>query len=634
MVQEKPENGFGIFHLLSSYILFLFSMQVMTISLSLLEVRISPFSARTILGISTAIGLVFFFKDKELLKSLAFSKRVRRWQIPFLCFLGIVIMTYIVLWAAAYIMPDLSYDGNFYHIPAISMWDVRGYISWVKTIYAEPLINGYPKGAELVSYILLKAFNNSVINTVNLVFLPLGILSIAYLARSLGAGRLLSMCAGAAFLFIPVNINQSVTTYVDSSYASCVVGSIASLIHLSRTRSLEWKGLVIFGAALGLTLCTKSTGIALCGIAMLALAGIWIKDIFFSTSLPGKRAKPNQWVKTTLQRLALLLSVSLIAMIGGGYWYIRNYFMSGTPLYPVGVAILGHTLFPGVSISEAISEYSMIPVQLRSQLPIIRDLYTWAQGLKAWPLSIKGYDTRDAGLGFLWLFASIPSICLSIFFLPKLTPEYKRRLFLLIGVTGLAFLTTPLNWWARFTAWIYALGLPCFALVLANFVFNSKVIRWRRYIATIWMTFCVAFLFFEAVYCTVDIIALASPGPLRSNLGNIFKPGTWDWPANYLLPDLKGTAIEDVLTQPGNVVIGPHGDMEFWRYAGLIGELAQPIGVRHLEFINESQGESGQIGLGDVKYIIWDETVILPPALASLTDNIAPAGGFLVLSLK
>lgn len=632
-MQEKPKNGNGIIHLLSSYILFLFLMQVITISLSLLEIRISPFTARAILAISIAIGLVFFFIDKDFLKSLAFPKRVNRWQIPFLCFLGIGIMTYIVLWAAAYTMPDLSYDGNFYHIPAISMWDVRGYISWVKTIYAEPLINGYPKGAELVSYLLVKAVNNSVINAVNLIFLPLGVLGIAYIARSLGAGRLLSLCAGATFIFIPVNINQSTTTYVDSAYASCAVGLLAALVHLSKGGHLEWKGIFTFGAVMGLTLSTKSTGIALGGIALLALVGIWIKDIFFSTSIPEKRSKPNQLIKTTLQRLALLLSIALIALIGGGYWYIRNYFMTGTPLYPVGVAILGRSLFPGVSISEAISEYSMIPVQLRSQLPIIRDLYTWAQGFKTWPLSIKGYDTRDAGLGFLWLFACIPSICLSIFFPQKHTPEYKRSLFLLIGVTGLAFLTTPLNWWARFTVWIYALGLPCFTLVLANFVFNSKVIHWRRHLATIWMTFCVAFLLFEAAYCTVDIIALASPGPLRSNLGNIFKPGSWDWPASYLFPDMKGTVIEDVLTQPGNVVIGPHGDMEFWRYAGLIGELAQPIGVRHLEFISESQGESGQIGLGDVKYIIWDETVTLPPALASLADNISPAGGFLVLSL-
>ncbi len=109
-------------------------------------------------------------------------------------FPGIAGMTYILLWAAAYIMPDLSYDGNAYHIPSISMWDPRGYISWVNTNYLEPLINGYPKGAELVAYILVKAFNNNIINSVNLIFLPLGIFGIAYIANSLGVGKLHYPC--------------------------------------------------------------------------------------------------------------------------------------------------------------------------------------------------------------------------------------------------------------------------------------------------------------------------------------------------------------------------------------------------------------------------------------------------------
>jgi hypothetical protein len=73
--------------------------------------------------------------------------------------------------------------------------------------------------------------------------------------------------------------------------------------------------------------------------------------------------------------------------------------------------------------------------------------------------------------------------------------------------------------------------------------------------------------------------------------------------------------------------------MEYWRYVGLVGELAQPIGTRHLEFIDESQGASGQFGLADVKYILWDGSVTLPPALASMADSVTPAAGFLVLSL-
>jgi len=627
------ENRNPLFRLLSSYVLLLFSLQVITLGFSLAQVRISAWLARGILGGSMAVALVSFFLDLSLPNFRTYFKQLRRWQVPFLGFLGAIALTYLILWAAAYSMPDLSFDGNAYHIPTLSLWDVRGYVHWVNTNYLEQIINGYPKGAELVAYILVKAFGNSIINTVNLMFLPLGIFGIAYLAHSLGAGRLLSICAGAAFLLIPVNINQSVTTYVDSAYASCAVGCIASLIHISKTKSPDWKGIFIFGAAIGLTLSTKSTGIALGGIAFLALVGVWINNVFFPTQTTAKRPKLQQLAEKSFPRLTFLLVIALIALAGGGYWYIRNFLITGTPIYPVGVTILGHTLFPGVSISEAVSEYSMIPTQLRNQLPIIRVFYTWAQGLMAWPVSIKGYDSRDAGLGFLWIFACIPSIGISLFSIPKLMPAQKRSLLILVGVTGLAFLTAPLNWWARFTIWIYALGLPCFACVLTSSVFNLKARIWPRRIATIWMALSLALLLFEAAYCTVDIIALASPGSLREHLANAFKPTTWDWPTCYLFPDMQNTALEDVLTQSGTVIIGPHGEMDFWRYAGLVGQLSQPIGARRLIFLNETQSKNEQNGIAGARYLIWDESMPLPTSLASQAVSITQAAGFLVLSL-
>jgi hypothetical protein len=73
--------------------------------------------------------------------------------------------------------------------------------------------------------------------------------------------------------------------------------------------------------------------------------------------------------------------------------------------------------------------------------------------------------------------------------------------------------------------------------------------------------------------------------------------------------------------------------MDFWRYAGLIGELAQPIGERHLEFISEAQGKSDQIDLAGAKYILWDASVALPTNMESMALSISPAAGYVVLSL-
>ncbi len=632
-MQDNQENGHILFRLLSSYILFLFSAQVITIGISLAQVRISAWLARGILCISIAVALIFLFQEKGLLKPVFVTKRLQRWQFPLLGFLGIAFMTYLILWAAATVSPDLSFDGNAYHIPAISMWDMRGYIFWVNTNYLEPIINGYPKGVELVAYILVKALNNSIINAVNLIFLPMGVIGIAFLARSLGTGRLLSLCAGATFILIPVNINQSTTTYVDSAYASSAAGLIAGLVYLSRNKSPGWKGIITFGAAMGLTLGIKSTGIALSGIALFGIAGIWIKQIYFPVPGSTECNHTKQRSKAMVRRLSILLAISMIALAGGGYWYIRNYLFTGTPLYPVGITILGRTIFPGLSVSEAIWENSNTFSRFKDLSPVVRILFDWAQGFNAWPLSIKGYDSRDAGLGFLWLLACVPSIGISITSYRKFNSSQKGILLTLIGVIGLAFLITPMNWWARYTIWIYILGLPYFAAVLNKSVLNQNSKSWQKLVASIWMSLCLFLLLFEAGYCTRDVIALASPGSLRSNMGDIFKEATWKWPSSYLFPDMREPVLEDVFTHTGTVAIGPHGDMEFWRYVGLVGELSQPIGARHLVFLSETHAESELNELAHIKYIIWDSSVPLPPGISMAANTSSPAAGFLVLTL-
>ena len=87
------------------------------------------------------------------------------------------------------------------------------------------------------------------------------------------------------------------------------------------------------------------------------------------------------------------------------------------------------------------------------------------------------------------------------------------------------------------------------------------------------------------------------------------------------------------IEETGTVIIGPHGDMDYWNYIGMVGQLSQPIGARRLVFISDSQGVSGQIELSEVRYIIWDDSLPLPTALAALAKSITPAWHYLVLSL-
>jgi hypothetical protein len=618
---------------LAGYILFLASVQVLTIGLSLLHLRIDAWLARAILVISIALAAIVAFWKNDWRGALHDLKHLRGWQWAFLGFLAFAALSYLLLWFLAIISPDLSYDGNAYHIPTLAMWDAKGYITWIHTTYLEPYLNGYPKGAELVSYIFVKAFGNTVINTINLVFLPLGALGIASLASMLGAGRKMSLCAGATFLLIPVNINQSITMYVDTAFAASAIGSIAMVAFLCQSPFLKWRYVLICGAAMGLALSTKSTGVALCGLGLLAIGITWVIDRFHTSDDMKSRTRSIRCLKAIIQTIPWVLLILGFALLTGGYWYIRNFIYTGSPLYPVGLTVFGHTFFPGITVAENLPERTLLPAQFTILSPFIRILYAWAQGLQNWPHSIKGYDSRIGGLGFVWLVGCVPAVVIAIISAIRTKSDQIKILSILLAIVAITFIATPLNWWARFTIWIYGLGLPCLAIVLDRFVIRATKWNLSRLTTSLWMTICIGLVIFESGYCLVDVAALASPGSLRDSLTHVFEPKTWIWPTTYLFPDMKGTVLESVLDQKENVALGPHGGMDWWRYVGFVGQLSQPIGARRLLFIDGTDGTTELLKQSDILYVLWDETLPLPDSLKGMASKITHASGYTILTL-
>ncbi len=81
-MQDNQENSPFLFRLLSSYILFLFSVQVITIGISLAHVRISTWLARGILCISIAVALIFLISSKGDIKILILYQKTATMAIP------------------------------------------------------------------------------------------------------------------------------------------------------------------------------------------------------------------------------------------------------------------------------------------------------------------------------------------------------------------------------------------------------------------------------------------------------------------------------------------------------------------------------------------------------------------------
>lgn len=654
-----PERAFAAF---AAYAVFLGCIQVGTIGLSLASVQISQ---RVAVGIVLLSFLVALFYGYLYRKTCPSNPSMRRETFP-LSRGGAVIALFIAafyccLWFFAYVKPDLSPDGNVYHIPTIHLWAQKGYVHWIKPDYSswsntiESFMNGYPKGVELISYVLVTATGASgLVNSCNLVYLLLAVLGIIYLARALDASPYVAVAAGMLYVLVPVNVMQSPTTLTDSGYASTVVAVAAATCYSYaslRAGLFPWAGVPAVACSMGLACGAKGSGpiavavgiaVVLCGAALALVRPLGNRSTGSSaTSGPEHTEAPTT---LTYSRIGIIwkapLFIFLVGTLGlatGGYWQVRNFRLKGSPIFPVGVTIAGKEVFPGVSVAQALSEEHNTPEELRPLSPPQRLLHTWLQGRSEWPGSLRGTESRLGGIGYLWLVGCVPSV---LFLLVDSLISFIRRwrnreptartimsIFVALPCfTALLFALTPMRWWARYTLWIYALGLPCFAVVATRALRSRSVFR---YAVGFWAAACLGLATFEGVY-SLSWMATRTYRGLRDWPDFAAAPGrairtlTWHDPVGYLFPPLSGTMIDEILNSTEAVAL------PYWKITkkGFIGQLCQPIGARRVYFLDHGLCQDQEklrrfLQDRNIRYVIWDYTFPFPKALENLSSDIS-----------
>src|SRR5215813_1113978 len=263
----------AFFPWLAAGVVFLSAIQVAVLTASLVSLRLTRLVA---LGVLVVALLAVWFvwsglKDDGAIAPPWAGVSEQRWG---WLIAGLFAALYLLLFACAATVPDVSWDANTYHLPTIQQWFQTGRVAWIEGPDASilRLINGYPKGAEVVSLFLCTLIHPALAHTFNLVYLPLGMLGIASIAQALGAARGAALAAGAALLLVPINLGQSVTAYVDSAFGSAVIAWLAATVWLRR---LDAKRLgieaFVLGCALGNIIGIKGTGLMLGALGTLAL---------------------------------------------------------------------------------------------------------------------------------------------------------------------------------------------------------------------------------------------------------------------------------------------------------------------------------------------------------------------------
>lgn len=540
----------------------------------------------------------------------------------------------------AWQQPDLSHDGNVYHIPTIHFWAQRGYVHWITFDYdvgnwksfVNGSFNGYPKAAELLGFVLFRALDRGdVVNTVNLCFLPAGVIGIALLARLLGASAAVAAMVSSLYLLIPVHAAQSPTTYVDSAFASAVIAAVAGGAWSFREllfQRLPWRALPALAASLGLIVGIKANGVVIAALTLIMIAAA----VAFCRRPVDRSSAPRS---RRLLYLSLILAGTLLV---GGYWPVRNYLHCGNPVHPVQVNLGGYELFPGLPLTVAISEEDNTPARMRGWSGFRKIVHAWIQGGKHWPGSLYGVDSREGGLGYLWIGAALPCVLLVLCQLsaaaagkPLLSGFNPSAAVVLSALALLAtsFWITPMNWWARYTVWIYGLGLPCMAAVL-TYVMEAG--RGIRRLSLLWLMCLLGLAGFESY---VGLASVKAPSvtdvqarkAALSALQDRQDPN--DRVAALMYPFLYDTLTREAIRGSEPVGLGflnPGG-------ARLLGLLCRPLGKRMVYLLSdELQSDPRRLEAflreHHIRHVFWDGLRHVPAALESFSSRRSQFPGF------
>jgi len=348
------------------------------------------------------------------------------------------------------IFPVTDFDGNSYHLTYIAnliqnhnIYDAKTSLTWLA---------GYPKGGELIqAWSMLITHNDTFVDLTQIPFLLLGVAALYEIAISLGADKKQARFSAILFIFLPIVLNQLKTSYVDVMVPSLFFAGLAMAIR----RKLSKLDFAIVGILFSILISLKSTGF----LFVLILLPFIIWNLYRNYGFRLKR-----YIQPVLL-LGLPTSFGL-------YWYVKDYILYGSPIYPFGFKLAGLTIFPGKTFQEFAAE--AVKTTALPHSCVQRIWFVWTEQ-KDWFGCLYNYDTNYAGLGPIWFIILIPALILSLYFAVK---RRNNKYLVVVGSILALFAIYPSNYYSRYTMFITAGGIFALALVLTNVSkFTSNLVK-------------------------------------------------------------------------------------------------------------------------------------------------------------
>jgi len=396
-------------------------------------------------------GCLFFYLYKQHVLSTYFANLARlpkdiltswRKDIPsiVLGMLSLLLLGWIVF--IGLLFPITDWDGNSYHMTFVA--DVIQNQNIFDTPTSIPWLVGYPKGGELVQlWNVIFTRSDVVVDLSQIPFVLLGCYALFSLSKRAGATDWSARFSSLLFLFIPIIINELKTTYVDVMLCSLFLAALA----LAIKRHLRTADFLLLGCIFSLLIAIKSTG------ALMVLSTGLVLTINVALHIKHQR-NIGYFIKRYI--------LCLMPMVFGAYWYIKNWVLFGSPIYPFGLKALGQSIFPGKTYDEfaanAVSSQQILPVNYFEKI-----WFVWTEQ-NNWAGCLYNYDSNYSGFGPIWFIILLPATLIAFYL--AIRHRAHRSFILMIAAIGFIFILYPANYYSRYTFFIAAVGIVGLSIVL------------------------------------------------------------------------------------------------------------------------------------------------------------------------
>lgn len=342
-----------------------------------------------------------------------------------------IVSAALVIWTMAYLGTQsllfpvkVVSDGPIYHLYFAARWWKAERLFLVASPFGESAATYFPANGDLwFTWLMVSWQGDRLARVGQAPCLLMAMLAAFSLARRTGSGRNSSLLATCWFVSSTPLLLFSFEANVDTIFAaSYLTAAYFFLVYIQRDAGPS--ALALGGLAAGFSLGTKSIGLVFIPL-LLVLAFL---------AIASRRRDLREILGASLLVLACVL-------IPSGFWFGRNLVLTGNPLYPLRVEILGTTILQGWYDRGAMrfSQY-YVPIDnwraLGDTLLAVVDprmAPVWMASLAgAWALGRGG---KREGVRWVWVLSGLAALNIAFYWI--FIPYRTQQRFMLQGL-GLA----------------------------------------------------------------------------------------------------------------------------------------------------------------------------------------------------